>query len=292
MTDAKTLRFYLAGINSRPLAAVAKGHDVLISFADVKKGPAFWAWLAPMIDAGHFRSVILDSGAFTELSARKRGKTFTIDLVDFADFAVENAHRFTWVANLDSIEGDVDLSNRNLAYLESRGLPVAPVYHEGESLEQLEHCAAQARQGRGVLAIGCQRPKGSLRPRKVVEFLTWLAPQLERLAGDLEVHGFGLTRYASAACPCGSDGFSFASVDSTTWIAEGCALYRSGAIADRHASFRATVDSYHGVAWVDQLEPDVGFHGEPFDIAQALEAGGQAATVARRHQALDQAVAA
>lgn len=285
----KQIRHYFAGVNTRPLAEATRGQDVLVSFADFKKSPGLWGWLRPMIERGHFRSVILDSGAFTELSQRKRGKVFTVGVEEYGAFAAENAHLFTWIANLDDIEGDVDRSNRNLAYLEALGLPVVPVYHESESVEQLAHCIDRARAGRGVLAVGCQRPKGKLVPRNVVQFLTWLFAELAGAeVDDIQIHGFGLTRYATAACPCGADGFAFDSVDSTTWIAEACALERSGAMPQddrleaRRAAFRATVDSYEGNEWVIPAFGRFDVHQEAFDHQVADEAGSQARTVARR----------
>jgi hypothetical protein len=276
-------RNYFAGINTRPLAAAAQGQHILISYAQIKETPSLWSWLEPLLEGGHFRSAILDSGAFTELSARKRGRSFHIDLEEYKAFARQNAHHFAWIANLDDIEGDTERSNANLAELEAAGLAAAPVYHEGEPEAQLLLCIERARAGCGILAIGCQRPKGSLIPTNVTRFLDWLMPRLAELAPDLEIHGFGLTRYATDACPCGYGGFAFDSTDSTTWIAEGCALHRSGATEHRHRAFEATIDSYRGAGWIADHDEDTHWHGTAFDAERAQAAGGQARTIARRH---------
>ncbi len=286
-------QIHFAGVNTRPLAEATKGQDVLVSYADVKKSPAFWTWMRPLVAGGHFRHVILDSGAFTELSQRKLGKVFKVSIDEYAAFAAEHQDLFTWVANLDDIEGDTVQSNANLQTLQDAGVRnVVPVYHEGEDVEQLAYCIDAARAGRGILAVGCQRPKGSLIPRNVVKFLGWLFTELDnRGANDLTVHGFGLTRYASSACPCNGParGFPFDTTDTTTWIAEGCALERSGAmgrgIAARHEALAATVTSYQGIKFngvqVDSSLPK--WRGR-MNTAAAYQAGGQAKTVARRFE--------
>jgi len=289
-------RLHFAGINTRPLAAAAKGQDVLISFADIKKSPAFWAWMRPLLEGGHFRSVILDSGAFTELSQRKLGKVFKVSVDEFAAFAAEHQALFTWVANLDDIEGNTEVSNANYQAICAAGVRnVVPVFHEGEPAAQLAHCVELAKAGRGILAVGAQRPKGSLVPSKVVAFLAALFPQLTALdpARTVAVHGFGLTRYASDACPGTSNGFPFDSTDATTWIAEACAVERSGAFKGertvaRAKAFRATIASYSAVSFVVGQADCGGALAIPagFDASKATEAAGQARTVARRLGAL------
>lgn len=298
-------RVHFAGINTRPLAQAAKGQDVLVSYADIQKSPGTWKWLRPLLERGHFRSVILDSGAFTELKEKiklakaleagkltwaeyeaKVARVFKVDLVAFADFCVEHQDLFEWVANLDDIQGDVGRSNANLRYLESRGVRVVPVFHEGEDIQQLRFCIEHARRGTGRLAIGCQRPKGSLIPKNVVAFLRELWPFLEAEAKDIRIHGFGLTRYASSACPGHEEGFPFHTSDSTTWIAEGCAVERSGALGKgieaRHKAFRATVASYSAVRFAAGPAGCGILSVTGFRHHVANEAGGQARTVANR----------
>lgn len=282
------IRVHFAGINGRKLAQHTRGQDVLVSYADLRSAGT-WAWIRPLLERGHWRSVILDSGAFTVYAAQMRGKkAATISVEDFARFAVENAHLFDWVANMDDIGGRVEVSNANFDYLERAGLAgsVVPVWHEGESDDQLRTVLAQGRKA-GRIAIGMQRPKGQLVPRNVVACLADVVPKIREWAPEIKLHGFGMTRYASAdTCPCGGPGWAFDSVDSTTWIAESCAVERSGAaggrgIEPRQRAIRATLDSYHGVNFIggSNLGP---MHGDTIDIALAMETGGQAKTVAAR----------
>lgn len=285
---------HFAGINGEKLAAAAEGQDVLVSYADLR-APGTWAWMRPLLAGGYFRSVILDSGAFTVYAAQRReiakhgatedearAKHPAIEVANYAAFAVENAELFSWVANMDDIGGRVDVSNANFDALEAAGLrgKVVPVWHEGETDDQLTTVIEQARRGAKILAVGMARPLGSLRPRNVVATLRHVWPLIKALAPDLSVHGLGLTRYASPdTCPCGGEGWAFDSVDSTTWIAEACALERSGAcgtgdrLVARAKALRVTVDS----------SLDVPFHGTEFDAELAVAAKGQARTVALRH---------
>jgi hypothetical protein len=252
---------YLAGLNTRTLLDAAHGHHVLVSFADIKRRPFLWDELRKRIERGDFRGVILDSGAFTELSERKKGREFKVSVEEYGAFAAANAEHFAWITNLDDIEQDVDRSNRNQAYLEGLGLQVVPVFHEGETAEQLARVIEAGRRNGGRIALGAQRPKGSLRPTKVREFLRAILPQIP---GDLAVHGFGFVRYAA-------EGFELASADSTTWIAEACKVFRAGATRTRGAAFQITADSYG-----KRLRP------VRFAVKVALRAGGQAKTVALR----------
>ncbi len=283
-----SIKVHFAGINRRKQAEHTRGQDVLVSYADLRnKGT--WHWVRPLLECGYWRSVVLDSGAFTVYAAQMRSKKVpTIMVEDFARFAVRYAHLFEWVANMDDIGGRVDVSNANFAYLERAGLTgkVVPVWHEGEDDSQLVIVLAQAKDV-GRIAIGMQRPKGSLVPRNVVACLTEVVPKIRARAPELALHGFGLTRYASSeTCPCGGPGWAFDSTDSTTWIAEACAVERSGAAGGRGTeprarAFRATIDSYHGIEFIggSSFGP---LHGEMIDTAVAIEAGGQAKTVATR----------
>ncbi len=292
------IKVHFAGINSRDLAAHTRGQDVLVSYADLRS-PGTWAWIHPMIEGGHFRSVILDSGAFTVYAKRMREIAKGMDPVEaerrfpdisisaYRDFVHEHGDHFDWVTNMDDIGGKTEVSNANFEILNQVSNRIVPVWHEGEGDAQLRTVIAQARANSDRLAVGMQRPKGSLVPRNVVACLTDVMPKIRAWAPEVAVHGFGLTRYASAAtCPCGGSGWAFESVDSTTWIAEACAVERSGAaggrgIAPRATAFRATVDSYHGVDFIGGS--DFGpVHGDRIDIAVAIEAGGQAKTVASR----------
>lgn len=215
---ADTTRAIFAGLNTARLARALEGRPVLISYADVVRRPGLWEReLLPRLRRRAFPFVVLDSGAFTELST----PGFRVDVEAYAAFALEHSDLFDVVVNLDDIRGDVDRTRANQAELESWGLEVLPVFHQGESWEVLEGYVARY----GYVGVGLQRPI-----RGAVPFLREF---FERLGGRARVHGFGLTRYAREY------GFPFATTDSTTWIAE----YR----AIRGATPNAAVDGDHGV---------------------------------------------
>ena len=86
---------HFAGINRVEMAEAAIGHPILVSYADFQESPSIWEMLRPRIERGDFTSVILDSGAFTELSQQalidqgKRTKpAIKISLVDYTAFVV------------------------------------------------------------------------------------------------------------------------------------------------------------------------------------------------------------
>lgn len=292
---AKSTRIHFAGLNSKQWAEVLEGCDVLISYADVKLRPGTWrSHILPRLQAGAYTSVILDSGAFTELSkvrkaeqqiAEREGcrvadlsaaqlaeaermghEAFHVDVEEYADFALEHLDLFDLVVNLDDIRGDVERSERNQRYLESRGIPAVPVYHQGEDWEVLDRMA----DSHNFIGVGFQRPIRGGR-----EFLESF---FARLAGRARVHGFGMTRWAHA------EGFPFDTVDSTTWISEYRALRKPEEVtplaqfaADLHPddTARLVLDSYSAPASPLQTASD----------AAAVEAGakGQARTVVRRY---------
>jgi hypothetical protein len=281
-------RMYFASVNGGHLEEVTAGHRVLLSFAYYLESPALWKRHQPLLEGGQWRSAILDSGAFTELSQRKRGKVFKVPVEAYATFLRDHGHLFEWCCNLDDIEGDVATSNRNFDHLVAAapGVRLVPVFHEGESREQLEVCIRQAREhGGGLLGLGGQRPKGSLRPTKVVAFLHQVYQWLKELdALDLELHGLGMPRYAAAnsgikGAP--AEGFPLASTDSTTWNMEGCKAFNAGATATRRDAHRAAVLSYQARGFALGSEPGPALD-VAFDLEAAAAAGGQAAVVARR----------
>jgi hypothetical protein len=69
--------------------------------------------------------VLLDSGAYT---AHK--KKITIDIDKYAQFVVEEGHKFAGCFNLDSI-GNAKTSYLNWKYLKDAGAETIPVYHVG-----------------------------------------------------------------------------------------------------------------------------------------------------------------
>lgn len=218
--DGQRVRIYLAGMNGARLAAALEGQDVLISYADVIRRPGVWQdRILPRLERGLFRSVILDSGAFTELTERLRNEQaiaqgkrpphpnpLHIEIEDYADFAVEHRQLFDEIVTLDDIAGDVETTLRNTAILEDRGLEVVPVFHQGEPWSLLELYVERYQR----LGIGVQRnPNGS--PVKGAR--EWTEAALERLPDGISVHGFGMTRFAKRLTRMDT-------TDSTTWIAE------------------------------------------------------------------------
>lgn len=206
------VRIYFAGLNTARLAEALEGEDVLISYADILRRSGVWSReIRPRLERGAYRSVILDSGAFTELTERQRGvaEPLHVDVRDYGRFALEFGHLFDEIVTLDDIEGDVERSRRNTAHLESLGLQVVPVFHQGEPWSVLE--ALVRRYDR--IGLGVQRVNGRPAPGA----FDWTAEALERVPSSVSVHGFGMTRFARRLPRMDT-------TDSTTWIAEFRAL--------------------------------------------------------------------
>lgn len=211
-------RVYLAGANQSQWARVLEGQDILISFADISTRPGWWEReMLPRLRAGAYPSVILDSGAFTELSK----PTYHTDLEEYGDFLEEYGHLFAFAITLDDILGDLAKTWGNTARLEERALRVLPVFHGREPWAVLE--AYVRRYDRVGLGFYRDPPKGkggrSTISRDQGEGLSpdeWLAKALDICeAAGVETHGLGMTRYAMRR---GHDRLT--TVDSTTWIAE------------------------------------------------------------------------
>ena len=190
------------------LTAALENEHVLVSYADVVRRPRWWRdVMRPALERGAFASAMLDSGAFTELTERKRGRVFTIDLEAYGRFALAYRDLFTAIVTLDDIASDLERTWRNTAHLEALGLEVIVVVHQGEPWAVLVHYLARYPR----VAVGMQRnQRGQLQSGA----RAWLVEFFERVAGRRPVHGLGLSRFAQVY------GFPFASTDSTTWIAE------------------------------------------------------------------------
>lgn len=255
---------HFAGLNTSRLAAALEGRQVLVSYADVVRRPGVWEReILPRLRAGVYSSVILDSGAFTELS----DPSFHVSIEAYGAFALEHAELFDVIVNLDDIRGDLKRSQRNQAYLEGLGLDVLPVFHQSEPWSELERLVERY----DYIGIGFQRPITGARQ--------WLDEVFSRVAGRARIHGFGMVRWEVA-------GYPFATTDSTTWIAEFRALRVDldsrksphglrGRLARWAASkplerlVELVLDSYQGpVAWAP--------------VASNGNAKGQALTVLRR----------
>jgi hypothetical protein len=191
------MKVYLATPATQLHAEMMAGCDVLESFALKATAP----WMVRYRPT--FRSMMLDSGAFSEMTSGK-----PVDLGAYVAYAVEHGAAYDEIVNLDVISGDiakrVDASTRNLQTMRDAGIDALPVFHQGEPWSVLEELAAC-----GKVGLGLQRPI-----RSADDFLNGC---FERLDGVC-VHGFAMAneRYTGR--------FPFASVDSATWIHELMAL--------------------------------------------------------------------
>lgn len=218
-------RIYFAGMNGSMTAAALEGQDVLISFADIATRPGVWAReIRPRLERRAYRSAILDSGAFTELTQRARNERaraagkkiphptpWHTDLEAYGRFALEFGHLFDEIVTLDDIEGDVELTRRNTDHLEALGLTVVPVFHQGEPWDVLEDLVARYDR----IGLGVQRVKGN----PAAGAFEWTAEAVARIPSSVSIHGFGMTRFAKR--------LPIATTDSTTWIAEFRALRKA-----------------------------------------------------------------
>lgn len=184
-------RVYFAGVNQSHFCEAFAGLDVLESFADIR----------PVMDRYRptFASMVLDCGAYTELTSGK-----PIDLGSYSDFCLEHGAGYEWVASLDSIGGGPAANVANWQAMLARGVHGAmPTFHQGEPLELLrDYCRETKRIG-----LGFQRPIKSARE--------WLASCFAVIPPGVQVHGWAMTAYTD---------LPFASVDSTTWLWEMKAL--------------------------------------------------------------------
>jgi hypothetical protein len=177
---------YFAGVNQHQWCQAFRGEHVLESFADVQK---LMDRYRPL-----FASMVLDSGAFSEMTTGK-----AIDLGRYADFCHEHGAFYRWVASLDSITGGVDANIDNWQALEKRGVSSVPTFHQGEPWSLLtDYCKAAPRVG-----LGFQRPIENAR--------SWLDECFSRIPEGHKVHGWAMTSYTD---------YPFESVDSRTWMFE------------------------------------------------------------------------
>jgi len=211
---------HLAGINTAALAAAAEGCDVLVSYADVMRRPGVWAnEILPRLQAGKYGKVILDSGAFTVISAG-----IVIDAHQYGRFVAEFGQLFDVIVNLDDIAGDLETTQQNQRTLEGyapEGCAILPVFHQGEPWTELDRYA----DAYAYIGVGFARREGGKMRYSEKQNRVWLAEFFARLNGRAQVHGFAMTRFALV------HGFPFTSVDSTTWISEACSMNRRTATA-------------------------------------------------------------
>jgi len=155
-----------------------------------------------------YTNLMIDSGAFSVWS---RGKVIRVE--EYADFIIQSKKEFKdiknlYYVNLDVI-GDEKGTNKNLSYLEKRGLEVLPVFTYKASFQELDRLIDKY----GYILFG------GLVPLKGNTLIKWLEPCFARILKHykktgklLKVHLLGITkdkilnRYPIYSC------------DSTTWL--------------------------------------------------------------------------
>lgn len=150
--------------------------------------------------AGVAPEIIADSGAF---SSYTKGSPIRIE--EYAAWLKQWQSFFAAYANLDLI-GDVLQSRKNQSYLESQGLTPFPVFHLGESYEELK---AYCRDYSYVALGGLYRTPNT---PAVWDYVVRCFRIREDNFPHVQFHGFGITVYDMIR------NLPWYSVDSTTWV--------------------------------------------------------------------------
>lgn len=210
-------RVYLAGPNQHSLCIWLDGHHVLESFAN-HLGGEDWnvsdeeaAKKKRKTDNGNlaryrntFASMALDSGAYSNMTAQKRGDGPVVTIEGYLAFAKTHGAFYDWCASYDDITGGADGNRRNWVRCMDAGIPrLMPVFHQGEPFSLLEEYCA----GSQFIGLGFQRPIQNEAP--------WLDACFSRIPEGKWVHGFAMTSYLR---------WPFRSADSTTWLNEMLAM--------------------------------------------------------------------
>lgn len=175
------MKVYLASPNSQQQAHAVNGQDVLVSFAGYKP------WMNQYLPS--FRSVLVDSGAFSELTG-----TAKVDLTEYCAWAGSLPGIDAW-AGLDDIGGDW---RRSLKNYERGGFPTI---HDSDPLELLDELLPIAAARGHWIGIGLVPPREG--KESMVRAI------LERIPRPFHVHGWALRRYTHLP--------RLDSVDSTNW---------------------------------------------------------------------------
>lgn len=188
-------RIYFAGPNQHSLCSWLKGHRVLESFANTSH---ILERYRPT-----FQSMMLDSGVYSNMTARKAGKKDVVAIEPYCDFVLEHGRAYESVASFDDIMGGVAANLKNLRYLLDRGAKVFPTFHQGEPFSVLEDYCRDF----SFIGLGFQRP--------IKDDVQWLDACFSLIPERVRVHGFAMTNYTE---------YPFWSVDSKTWLHEMLAL--------------------------------------------------------------------
>jgi hypothetical protein len=171
---------YLSSPNNQMSADHCAGMPVLLAF------PHYDAWLDSYVPS--FGPILLDSGAYSELTGKAK-----VDLDAYAEWAA----RFPFAdaaAALDDIRGDWQRGMENW-----RRYPwMFPTLHDSDPWEALDVILSYKPKWIG---LGMVPPRTNER---------WLREALERIPGDIHIHGWALRAYSHHG--------RLDSMDSTNWM--------------------------------------------------------------------------
>lgn len=182
--------------------ATAEGHKpyILESFYYVADDP----FIQSMIP--HFGKFLLDSGAFTLFSDKKKGAGIVWEeYVDkYADFIVRNDVRLFFELDIDALVGIDKVLELRRRLERKAGRPCIPVWHKSRGKESfLKMCDKYK-----YVAIGGIVSK-EITPDQY-RFFPWFISEAHRRGA--KIHGLGFTALASLPK------YHFDSVDSTAWV--------------------------------------------------------------------------
>ncbi|ALS09886.1 hypothetical protein ABE82_26060 (plasmid) [Paenibacillus peoriae] len=222
------IRYYFAGcersVRDLEVAAECGARFVLMSYAHIRNRHA---WKEHVDRLG--LKVLLDSGAFTIWSAKKRGREVQqIDIEEYALFIKENQQRlFSWF-NLDVV-GDPIASTKNADYLKLQGLQPIEVWHVSADVSELERLVDEEPP---VIAIGGSVGLSEKKRKKAFE-------EIFRRFPNQNFHFLGGSSKLL-------NEFNWFSADSTGWLA--CRKY--GAIFNQYGQQKAPADC----TWVEAMK--------------------------------------
>lgn len=189
------MKMYFAGVKRKSLGDLAPDSPVLVSFAEADE--------RKVARENRDRDLVLDSGAF---AAWRRDKP--IALCEYLDF-LPQVPKLTACVALDVIQGSAEAQLLNLRGMQEAGLgiPVWPVFHEGDDPELL---AEYLRLGYTKICLGGTVNRG--RPA----IIDWLWQVFNRFppGPQLKYHGLAMTQSEILYTMQGW----LDSVDSTTWL--------------------------------------------------------------------------
>lgn len=178
------MNVYLASPKSRHDSEYLIGMSVLLSYSHWEKS------IADFVPT--FRRVLIDSGAFGELSGKK------IDVEAYRDWSEPWRITADAIAGLDDIQGDWRRSLKNY-----ERVPWGfPTIHDTDPPELLTDLVELAKERGRWIGIGLKPPREGKE-----RFVRWACDQMP---DPLHVHGWALRRYTYVR--------RLNSVDSTDWI--------------------------------------------------------------------------